>query len=190
MAKAYINPGICGLNTQLTIAADEMQMVTVDIQSECPYITAMKDELSELDGYGECLPNNQIDPNYKAKLNNEIDYIFLWGLDGLKRLLANNFQFTEADESVALKTQYKKDSDPVKLYLEENILYDSTIDIGLESVELYKAYKTWCIELGYAPVNNSVFGSAIIKKFGSIKKQRRNDKKKVVSVYIGLKYIS
>ena len=51
MAKVQVNPGICRLKTELAITADDMQMVTVEIQSECPYIMAMQDGLTELDGY-------------------------------------------------------------------------------------------------------------------------------------------
>ena len=54
MTKLQVNPGICGLKTQLNITADDMQMVAVEIQSECPHITAMQDGLNELDGYEEC----------------------------------------------------------------------------------------------------------------------------------------
>ncbi len=54
MAKVDVHPGICGLKTQLICTADDEQMVTVDIQSECPHILAMKEGLTDLDGYSEC----------------------------------------------------------------------------------------------------------------------------------------
>lgn len=54
MATVTVYPGICGLTTTLTLTADEDQMVHVCIESACPHITAMQDELTDLDGYGEC----------------------------------------------------------------------------------------------------------------------------------------
>jgi hypothetical protein len=54
MAYVAVLPGICSLKTELTLTADEDQMVTVRIDSACPHIAAMQDELKELDGYGEC----------------------------------------------------------------------------------------------------------------------------------------
>jgi len=51
MATVEILPGICGLKTKLILTADEDQVVQVKIESECPYITAMQEDL---DGYSEC----------------------------------------------------------------------------------------------------------------------------------------
>ena len=66
MAKVDVNPGICGLKTQLTITADDMQIVKVEIQSECPYIVAMKDGLSEMDWYEECFAKYSESTVYKV----------------------------------------------------------------------------------------------------------------------------
>ena len=54
MATVEILPGICGLKTKLKLTADEEQTVQVEIESECPYVTAMQNELKDLDGYSEC----------------------------------------------------------------------------------------------------------------------------------------
>jgi hypothetical protein len=54
MAAVEILPGICGLKTKLVLTADEEQIVQVEIESECPYITAMQKDLKDLDGYSEC----------------------------------------------------------------------------------------------------------------------------------------
>ena len=66
MARVEIDPGICGLKTQLELTSDDLQMVKVDIQSECPHIMAMKDELLELDGYVECFAKYSESTIYKV----------------------------------------------------------------------------------------------------------------------------
>jgi len=33
MTKLQVNPGICGLKTQLTITADDMQLVAIEMHS-------------------------------------------------------------------------------------------------------------------------------------------------------------
>ena len=53
MATVEVLPGICGLKTKLIITSDEDQMVQVEIDSECLYITAMQEDLKDLDGYSE-----------------------------------------------------------------------------------------------------------------------------------------
>ena len=54
MAIVTVLPGICGLKTQMTITADEDQVVNLQIDSACPHIMAMQEELQDLDGYVEC----------------------------------------------------------------------------------------------------------------------------------------
>lgn len=135
------------------------------------------------------IANENIDTVFKKKLLDEIDYIFLWGLEGLRRLMGNNFQFTESEDSIKLKDMYKNDSDPIRLYLEDNCEYEISSSEGIESRVLYKMYSSWCKELGYSAKNDSVFGSSIINIYGKIKKQRRDGSKRI-NVYMGLKNIA
>ena len=118
----------------------------------------------------------------------DVDYIFLWGLEGLKRLLNNNFQFTESENSIALKLKYKKESDPIQLFLEYNCEYNKLNSDGIEGKELYVFYSTWCKELGYKAKDASVLGQAIIRTYGEIKVQKRIVGKRQ-NIYEGLKYI-
>lgn len=135
------------------------------------------------------ISNENINPNFKNELMAEIDYIFLWGLEGLKRLLRNNFQFTESKDSIDLKAKYKKDSDPIQLFLDNYCEFDTMSSEGIEGNELYGYYNTWSKELGYKVKDNSVFGQAIIRKYGNLKKQKRIDGKRK-NIYEGLKYVS
>lgn len=66
MASVHVSPGICGLQTKLTITADEDQAVTVNIDSECPHISAMQAELNDLDGYVECFARFSTSTVYAA----------------------------------------------------------------------------------------------------------------------------
>lgn len=54
MVKVDINPGACGLNSKLLIEASDVKRVHVAIESQCPQIMAMNDDLPELNGYKEC----------------------------------------------------------------------------------------------------------------------------------------
>ena len=134
------------------------------------------------------IANNNINPNFKTELLNEIDYIFLWGLEGLKRLLNNNFQFTESENSIDLKSKYKKESDPIQLFLEYNCEYNKLNSDGIEGKDLYEYYSNWCKALGYRVKDASVLGQAIIRAFGEIKVQKRIMGKRK-NIYEGLKYI-
>lgn len=66
MAIVEVAPGICGLKTLLELTTDDLQMVKVEIQSDCPHIMAMGEELLELDGYVECFAKYSESAIYKA----------------------------------------------------------------------------------------------------------------------------
>ncbi|MGE4284084.1 MAG: hypothetical protein AB7G87_10230 [Clostridia bacterium] len=54
MVEVKVNPGVCGLNSIINIESEDMQNVELHIQSDCPYIQKMAEELKELDGFNEC----------------------------------------------------------------------------------------------------------------------------------------
>jgi len=70
MATVEILPGICGLKTKLILTADEDQMVQVEIESECPCVAAMQEELKDLDGYNECFSKYSSSTVYSAAEKN------------------------------------------------------------------------------------------------------------------------
>jgi len=54
MVKVKVNPGACGLITTLSIEAPDVKHVNIEIDSQCPQIKAMEEDLQDLDGYKEC----------------------------------------------------------------------------------------------------------------------------------------
>ncbi|MBR0600490.1 DUF6951 family protein [Sinanaerobacter chloroacetimidivorans] len=54
MVKVEINPGACGLKTTLKITQGEKRKLKVEIESECPQVKAMEEELTELNSITEC----------------------------------------------------------------------------------------------------------------------------------------
>ena len=53
MAKAHINAGICGFGTTVETAANPGYKVSVGIDSECPAIQKLAENLTEVDAMGE-----------------------------------------------------------------------------------------------------------------------------------------
>ncbi len=53
MTKVKVNPGVCGLKTTIDIDTEDMQEVTVKLESDCPYIMQMQNDIVELDGFSE-----------------------------------------------------------------------------------------------------------------------------------------
>ena len=66
MNKVTVKPGVCGLISEITVEADEMQTCKVSIVSACDAIKAMEAALSEVDGFTECFARFSDSEVYKA----------------------------------------------------------------------------------------------------------------------------
>jgi hypothetical protein len=53
MIVVDVDPGVCGLTSKIRIRSQDMQHATVEIESQCPDIQSLAEELGELDGYSE-----------------------------------------------------------------------------------------------------------------------------------------
>ncbi len=54
MIDVKVNPGICGLKSEITLDSDDMQTVTIDFKTDCPSLKPLEEELKEVDGYEVC----------------------------------------------------------------------------------------------------------------------------------------
>ena len=84
------------------------------------------------------------DPFLVEKLVAERDSIFLWCLEGLHRLIANNYRFT-----ISLKTQenvetVRRSSNNVVEFLQSEGYIRFRADYEASSKSIYEAYKLWC----------------------------------------------
>lgn len=66
MNSVNINPGICGLTSKIIIETEDMQVVNIKIESQCPYIMQMAKEIQEIDGFVECFAKFQNPRVYNA----------------------------------------------------------------------------------------------------------------------------
>lgn len=94
------------------------------------------------------------DPDLKKKLLDELDGIFNWALEGLKRLKTQE-HFTLSDEIKKAKADYQKENDTVQSFIEEVCELDVTSKATTEY--LFRSYIEYCKECNYKPVNRNVF---------------------------------
>lgn len=97
------------------------------------------------------VPDNKQDNELSKKIiNSELSGIFNWVLNGLQRLLINkNFTDSEIVKNEVL--DYKKNSDSVLLFLEDENYSTSINDTLLKSI--YYDYKQYCLDNGYREVS-------------------------------------
>ena len=84
------------------------------------------------------------DPFLVEKLMSEIEGIFLWCLEGLHRLLANNYQFTISGQAIENVETVKRSSNNVIEFLQSEGYIRFKADSEASSKALYEAYKLWC----------------------------------------------
>ena len=56
------------------------------------------------------------DPDIAEKMCRELEGIFLWAFEGLQRLVANHFRFTESSRAHANREMIKQDANNALLY--------------------------------------------------------------------------
>ena len=102
------------------------------------------------------IPADKKDEHLKEKLLLEADGITAWALIGLKRLMANNFRFTETDRTKAELAKYKSDNSSVLAFVEECCAVEAGETLR---EELYNAYLEYCNIGGQKPVSQKRFNS-------------------------------
>lgn len=79
----------------------------------------------------------------ETELENEIPGIINWALEGLKRLIASSFTFTESRSTEETWNFYKRKSSPVACFIEEGLDFTENPEDVLSRDEIYQAFSAW-----------------------------------------------
>lgn len=80
-------------------------------------------------------------------------------LEGLKRLLKQR-RFTKSNSMEKILSDYKKESDNVELFIEEEG-YENSFEELIKISDLHSYYKEYCFKSNYTPVSNRLFTKRI-----------------------------
>ena len=108
------------------------------------------------------------DPDLAEKMKAEAEGIFLWAFEGLQRLVANNFKFTESDRIRENREAVKRDNNNIFDFMESEGYIRCKADASISSKDFYEIYRMWCEENSLAPLKARSFSDAMIanaKKF-------------------------
>ncbi|QLZ68467.1 hypothetical protein FOLKNPGA_01246 [Legionella sp. PC1000] len=102
------------------------------------------------------IPEQEQDKQLAQKIiKNELSGVFNWVLQGLGRLLQKK-HFTESETVKLARDKYEKESDSVKLFLEEEGYFPHLMNY--EPIKrLYAQYRMFCQDGGFIPVNQLNF---------------------------------
>ena len=89
-------------------------------------------------------PNRVDDPFLTEKLRSEVEGIFLWCLEGLHRLLANDYRFTVSARTNENLESIQRSSNNILEFLSSTGYIRFRADGMISSRELFALYKQWC----------------------------------------------
>ena len=120
--------------------------------------------------FNHSVPQEKRNPFLLDDFKEEADGIFMFALEGLKRLIANNFIFSETDVNRNELNKYRKNGNSVLAFVQD--CCDLTFDGQIGTEELYTAYLDYCTENGYRDYATNTFVSQIKTNFSEIESCR------------------
>lgn len=99
-----------------------------------------------------------------ARFDREKEYIFLWALLGLERLIANNWVFSHQDIISYQRDILKSNSDSILAFstMCENLVVTGDRADIVPTTILYNKYVDWCNEVGYHTISQKTFSKSLI----------------------------
>lgn len=102
------------------------------------------------------------DPDLAQKMKAEVEGIFLWAFEGLQRLVANNFKFTESERTKTNRESVKRDNNNIFDFMESEGYIRLKADASISSKELYEIYRMWCEENSLPPLKSRSFSDSVV----------------------------
>ena len=120
-------------------------------------------------------PGRMDDRFLAEKLKAEAEGIFLWCLEGLKRLIRNNYEFTISDAAKSNLEEAISDSNNIPRVLESEGYFRFKADGQITSKELYALYELWCDENSSKAVSPKSFGNYMCQNEKQLNLERSNN---------------
>ncbi len=102
------------------------------------------------------------DPDLSEKMKAETEGIFLWAFEGLRRLVANNYKFTESQRTKENREAVKRDNNNIFDFMESEGYIRLKEGASISSKELYEIYRMWCEENSLTPLKSRSFSDSMV----------------------------
>ena len=106
------------------------------------------------------------DPDLAEKMKADVEGILLWAFEGLQRLIANNFKFTESQRTEEREPYQAKDNNNVFDFLESEGYIRLKADASISSKDCYDIYRMWCEENSLTALKRRSFSDALVAACG------------------------
>lgn len=98
-------------------------------------------------------PNRKDDPYLADKLCSEKEGIFLWALEGLRRLVNNDFQFTLSQRAKENMEAAVADGNNAVEFMKSQGYFRFKADSEVSSRDFYDVYRLWCEDNALNPLS-------------------------------------
>jgi P4 family phage/plasmid primase-like protien len=121
---------------------------------------------------------HEMDRGLKEKLIEEIDWIFMWALEGLAELLKHK-DFRMAEENIKEAQEFFATINPLLIYVDERCEFGPEHDgYKILTTDLWEDYKKWCEEGSNRALSRNRFYEQILMTYPSVdKKQSETDRR-------------
>jgi putative DNA primase/helicase len=134
--------------------------------------------------FSKSIPVEKRDVHLKDKLALEADGIFMWALEGLKRLIENHYTFSESERSKEELSNYRIECNSILSFVQDNCCLDE--NKYTEFQELYRGYKEYCVDSGLYSVSQKTFSKEFKENYPEISSKKDGTSRRVVFKGIGL----
>ena len=114
-------------------------------------------------------PERVDDPFIAEKMCKELDGILVWQIEGLDRLIANNYVFTESGRTKANREAVKSNSCNAIEFMDSDGFIRFNPEGSITAKELYVIYCSWCTENAFEPMKQRSFSNFIGEHLDSYK---------------------
>lgn len=133
------------------------------------------------------IPEVQRNVNLEEELADELSGILNWALQGAYSLY-QAWRFHEPACSLEARTDFRKESNPAGLFLEEYCHADSHGQVSTS--QLYRLYQEYCENNGYMPLNASNFKKEVVRTFKGVQEIRQRGSNGYCRCYSGISFSS
>ena len=125
-------------------------------------------------------PKDRVDDPFLAeKMCAEVESIFLWALDGLRRLIANDYRFTISEKAQENMKAAVADGNNAIEFMQSTGYIAFEPSAAASSKDLYAAYKLWCDDNAYNALSMKSFCNFLGQNTGTYHIEHTNN------IYIG-----
>lgn len=106
-------------------------------------------------------PDRKNDPYLAEKMISEVEGIFLWALEGLKRLIRNDYCFSFSPAIQENLSAIQSSTNTVESFMTSTGYIEFHADASASTKDIYDVYKQFCTDNSFHPVSSKQFSSAL-----------------------------